>query len=99
MWTHSRKNILTTQMKRLAKRHGSTIVRKINFCGMTKQQFIELAVLLVDTLSGTDFAPLNDRKNFYVVKFSKHYPNDRRKQLARAQKFFTRKSKSARKQN
>jgi len=99
MWTHSRKNILATQMKRLAKRYRAHICRTINYCGRSKEQFIELAVLLVDTLSGTDFAPLNDRKNFYVVKFSKHYPNDRRKQLARAQKFFTRKSKSARKQN
>ena len=85
MWTHSKKNLLENQMKRLVRRNGAKIVRTINTCSLTKSQFMDLACLLIDTCSGTDKAPINDRKNFYVVKFSgKHFPNDRYRQKKHA---------------
>ncbi len=64
MWTHSKKNLLETQMKRLVGRNGAKIVRTINICSLTKSQFMDLACLLIDTCSGTDKAPINDRKKF-----------------------------------
>ena len=85
MWTHSKKNLLETQMKRLVGRNGAKIVRTINICSLTKSQFMDLAALLIDTCSKTDKAPINDRKNFYVIQFSgKRAPNGRRKQFNRA---------------
>lgn len=85
MWTHSKKNLLETQMKRLVGRNGAKIVRTINICSLTKSQFMDLAALLIDTCSETDKAPINDRKNFYIIQFSgKRAPNGRRKQFIRA---------------
>ena len=72
-------------MKRLVGRDGAKIVRTINICSLTKRQFMDLAALLIETCSNTDKAPINDRKNFYVVQFNhEHFPNDRRKQINRA---------------
>ena len=93
MWTHNHKNILATQMKRLAKRHRAHICRSINYCGRSKEQFLELACLLIDTCSDSGRYPINDRKNFYVLEFAARYPF-RRNQFICAQKFSTRKNLS-----
>jgi len=62
MWTHSKKNLLETQIKRLVGRNGAKIVRTINICSLTKSQFLDLAALLIDTCSGTDKIPLTTER-------------------------------------